>query len=277
MQKVTYDFTGSTALVTGAGSGIGFGVATELARVGATVTVMGHLEDQVAPAVERLQKQFGPDRIRAAVGDVTNEEDLARCVQIAADAEGNLDIAVANAGGAYPGPILMMPKQAWDHVLTLNITGVALTIKHAGLAMRKKGGRIVTVSSSAAIQAVKFMAPYSASKAAVEMLTKGAALELAPFKINVNCVSPGWIKTESADKMPPSIVAQLRDRTALGDGGETKVIADGVLHFCGPGSDWVTGATTHIGGGLHSYGGEDFLDMVTAMYGEETVKPFLGP
>src|SRR4051812_39421812 len=74
MQKVTYDFTGSTALVTGAGTGIGFGVATELARVGATVTIMGHLEDQIAPAVEKLQKQFGADRIRAAVGDVTNEE-----------------------------------------------------------------------------------------------------------------------------------------------------------------------------------------------------------
>jgi len=277
MQKVTYDFTGSTALVTGAGTGIGFGVATELARVGATVTVMGHLEEQVTPAVDRLRAEFGADRIRAAIGDVTNEEDLARCVAIAADADGNLDIAVANAGGAIPGAILMMPKQAWDHVLTLNVTGVALTIKHAGLAMREKGGRIVTVSSSAAIQATKYMAPYSASKAAVEMLTRGAALELAPFKINVNCVSPGWIKTESAAFLPPSIIGQFRERTAFGDGGETKYIADGVLHFCGPGSDWVTGAVTHIGGGLHSYGGEDFIDMVTAIYGADTVKPFLGP
>jgi NAD(P)-dependent dehydrogenase (short-subunit alcohol dehydrogenase family) len=277
MQKVSYDFTGSTALVTGAGTGIGFAVATGLARVGATVTIMGHLEDQVRPAVERLQKEFGADRIRAAVGDVTSEEDLARCVRIAADAEGNLDIAVANAGGAFPGPILMMPRQAWDQVLTLNVTGVALTIKHAALSMRKKGGRIVTVSSSAAIQAVKFMAPYSASKAAVEMLTKGAAIELAPFKITVNCVSPGWIKTESAAMLTPSIIGQLRDRTALGDGGDPSVIADGVLHFCASGSDWVTGAVTHIGGGLHAYGGEDFVDMVTAVYGTETVKPFIGP
>jgi gluconate 5-dehydrogenase len=275
--QISYDYSGKTALVTGAGTGIGFAVSRELAIAGATVTVMGHREDQVRPAVERLQAEFGENRIRAAIGDVTVEADLAAAVKIAGDADGGLDFAIANAGGAVPGAILMMEKQAWDHVLTLNVTGVALTIKHAGLAMRKKGGRIVTISSSAAIQAVKFMAPYSASKAAVEMLTKGAALELAPFKINVNCIAPGWIKTESAAVLPPSITGQLRDRTAQGDGGEPKVIGHGVLYLCSPHADFVTGAVLQMGGGLHAYGGEDFGDMINLIHGVDNVRPFIEP
>jgi len=273
--QISYDYKGKTALVTGAGTGIGFAVSRELAAAGATVTVMGHLADQVHPAVEKLQAEFGKDRIRAAIGDVTVEADLSAAVKIAGDADGNLDFAVANAGGAIPGAILMMEKGAWDHVLTLNVTGVALTIKHAGLAMRKKGGRIVTISSSAAIQAVKFMAPYSASKAAVEMLTKGAALELAPFGINVNCIAPGYIMTESAANMPPSIVNQLVERTAQGHGAEPKVIGHGVLYLCSPHADFVTGTVLAMGGGLHAYGGEDFVDMVNMIYGADNVRPFI--
>jgi gluconate 5-dehydrogenase len=274
--NISYDFKGTTALVTGAGTGIGFAIATELARVGATVTLMGHLEDQIQPAVQKLRDLFGADAIRAAVGDVTVEADLKRAVEIAGN-DGALDFAIANAGGAYPGPILLMDKSAWDTVTTLNLTGTALTIKHAGLAMMKKGGRIVTISSSAAIQAVKFMAPYSSSKAAVEMLTRGAALELAPFKINVNCISPGWIKTESAAMMPPSLHQQLTERTAQGDGGDPAVIAQGVLHLCSAHTAFVTGSVVQIGGGLHCYGGEDFVDMCRMIYGAELMDQFVGP
>ncbi len=276
MTTITYDFSGTTALVTGGGTGIGFAIAQALAQAGCTVTLMGHLADQIDPAAALLRAEFGASAIRAVVGDVTDEADLQRAVQAAA-ANGALDFAVANAGSAIPGPILMMPKDAWDFVNTLNITGTALTIKHAGLAMMKNGGRIVTISSAAAIQAIKFMAPYSASKAAVEMLTRGAALELAPFGINVNCISPGWIKTEAAALMPPSLQAQLRQRTALGDGADAQVIGQGVLHLCSAHTSFVTGSVVQIGGGLHAYGGEDFADLCKLAYGETVMAPFMAP
>jgi NAD(P)-dependent dehydrogenase (short-subunit alcohol dehydrogenase family) len=273
--RITYDYSGTTALVTGGGTGIGFAVAEALAAAGATVTVMGHLADQIEPAAEKLRGRFGADAIRAVVGDVTIEEDLQRAV-LQAGNDGALDFAIANAGSAVPGPILLLDRAAWDYVNTLNITGTALTIKHAGLSMMKKGGRIVTISSAAAIQAIKCMAPYSASKAAVEMLTRGAAIELAPFWINVNCISPGWIKTDAAGFIPPSAVVQLRERTLIGEGAEPSVIAEGVLHLCSAHTAFVTGSIVQIGGGLHVFGGEDFTDLSKVIYGEAVVGPLLG-
>ncbi len=276
MAQITYDFSGTTALVTGAGTGIGFAVAEGLAATGATVTLMGHLADQIEPAARALRARFGEAAIRAVVGDVTVEADLQRAVQEAAR-DGALDFAVANAGSAIPGPILMLERAAWDYVNTLNITGTALTIKHAGLAMMQRGGRIIAISSAAAIQAIKCMAPYSAAKAAVEMLTRGAAIELAPFGINVNCISPGWIRTEAAAFMTPSTQLQLRERTLIGEGAQPAVIAEAVLHLCSAHTAFVTGSIVQVGGGLHVFGGEDFTDLAKLMYGEERIAPFLAP
>lgn len=273
----TSEFAGKTVLITGAGTGIGFACAREFALAGATVTLLGHLADQIEPAAARLRELVDPARIRAVVGDVTIEDDLARAVQTAAD-DGHLDVAIANAGSAAPGPLLMLNKDLWEYASTLNITGTALTIKHAALAMQKRGGRIVTVSSAAGSKVAKWMATYSATKAAVEMLTRCAAVELAPFKINVNCISPGWIKTEStAMSFSDGLRAQVAHHTLQGDGAEPKVIADGALYLCGERGAFVTGEVLGIGGGMHVPVGEDFIDLVKSMYGAEAIAACEGP
>ncbi len=272
------EFLGKTVLVTGGGSGIGFGCARAFAEAGATVTILGHLDDQVEQAAAKLKTLVPPERIRAVVGNVTVEADLKRAVEVAGDAAGNLDIAIANVGSAAPGPILLLGKEGWDYTTTLNITGTALTIKQAALAMKAKGGRIVTISSGAGTAVAKWMATYSATKAAVEMLTRCAAVELAPFKINVNCISPGWIKTEATEmSFSPGLRDQVRRNTLQGDGAEPTVIANGALYLCSERGSFVTGEVLAIGGGLHVPVGEDFIDLVTLMYGEEAIKACLGP
>jgi NAD(P)-dependent dehydrogenase (short-subunit alcohol dehydrogenase family) len=273
---VTYDYAGKTAIVTGGGTGIGFAIAEELARAGATVTLMGHRVDQIEPAAKKLIAAFGAKAIRSSIGDVTQEADMKRAVETACGADGSLDFAIANAGGGAPGPIMLLPKEVWDEVLALNVTGTALLIKYAGLAMRQKGGRIVTISSSAAYQPVKYMSPYSTAKAAVEMLTKSAAIELGPFGINVNCIAPGWIKSEAGLMVGPDLEKQMTERTALGDGAPPQVIAHGVLHLCSSHSSFTTGAIVETGGGMHLYGGEDFTSICLAVYGE-AVKPLMAP
>lgn len=272
----TSEFSGKTVLVTGAGTGIGFACAREFALAGATVTLFGHLQEQIDPAAEKLRELVGSERIRAVVGDVTVEEDLARAVQTAGN-DGRLDIAIANAGSAAPGPLLMLNRDLWEYASTLNITGTALTIKQAALAMQKHGGRIVTVSSAAGSKVAKWMATYSATKAAVEMLTRCAAVELAPFKINVNCISPGWIKTESTGMFSPGLREQVTHHTLLGDGAEPKVIADGAMYLCGERGAFVTGEVLGIGGGMHVPVGEDFIDLVKSMYGADAIAACEGP
>ncbi len=270
------EFVNKTVLVTGAGTGIGFACAQEFALAGATVTLMGHLAKQIEPAAEKLRALVDADRVRAIVGDVTVEGDLVKAVKLASR-DGHLDIAIANAGSAVPGPLLLLSPESWHYTNTLNITGTALTIKQAALAMKARGGRIVTISSAAGTKVAKWMAPYSTTKAAIEMLTRCAAVELAPFKIHVNCISPGWIKTEAImAAFSEGLTRQVTHHTLLGDGALPKVIADGAVYLCGDRGAFVTGEVLCIGGGMHVSVGEDFVDLVTMIYGEKAIKECSG-
>ena len=183
---------------------------------------------------------------------------------------------MANAGSGAPGPVLLLEKADWEACCALNVTGTALTIKYAARAMRRGGGSIVTVSSAAARQVEKWMAPYSATKAAVEMLTRAAALELAPFKIRVNCISPGLILTDAVRQFPEPLMRQCEEDTPLGAPGRPLDIARGVAYLSAPSGEWITGTVLEIGGGMHVSEGEDFEPLARARYGQ-AFDEILGP
>ncbi|MBT8482584.1 MAG: SDR family oxidoreductase, partial [Myxococcales bacterium] len=152
---------GKRALVTGGGTGVGFGCAQRLLEHGAEVLIVGRREDVLEEAAGRLKAIVPEGKVAFQVCDIVVEDDVISAVAAAAGDNG-LDILVANAGSGYPGPILEAPVDAWQFCCELNIVGTATCIKHAGLSMKDHGGgSIVTISSIGATKVEKWMAPYS--------------------------------------------------------------------------------------------------------------------
>jgi NAD(P)-dependent dehydrogenase (short-subunit alcohol dehydrogenase family) len=269
--------TGKRALVTGGGTGIGFGCARRLLEQGAEVWIAGRREDVLEEALGRLKSLVPDGKASFQVCDITVEEDVVAAVGAAAGQTG-LDILVANAGSGYPGPILEAPVDAWQFCCELNIVGTATCIKHAALSMKEHGGgSIVTVSSVGGTKVEKWMAPYSTSKAGLEMLTRCAAVELAPFQIRVNCIAPGYIETEAlVDNFSEEFLSRLVAHTPLGRAGAPEEVGDAVIYLSSEAGRWVTGQVLNVCGGMSVPQGEDFEELNRMIYGDDVMDACMG-
>jgi NAD(P)-dependent dehydrogenase (short-subunit alcohol dehydrogenase family) len=238
--------TGKSALVTGGGTGIGKGCAAALAAAGATVTICG--PDLAVLEAAAADIDSG---VRVIQADVTVEEQVAAAVA-AATVDGRLDIAVANAGTGFPGSILHLSAEHWMVPLGVNVLGSAFTIKHAASRMKDTGGgSIITMSSIASTRNTAWMGAYGVSKAALDELTRLAAVELGPLGIRVNGVRPGWVQTDAmAGVSGEANLARARRETPLGRLGMPEDIARAVLYFASDQSEWVTGQLLGVCGGF---------------------------
>ncbi|MFZ4721352.1 MAG: SDR family NAD(P)-dependent oxidoreductase, partial [Ilumatobacteraceae bacterium] len=177
---------GQVALVTGGGSGIGLACATHLARDGAHVVLAGRNPDKLAAAAAGLEAQGLA--ARTAVCDVTDEAAVQAACDMAASL-GRFTMVVANAGTGAAAPLHLTTLEDWNAVMSTNLTGAFLTIKHAANHLAGNGGgSIVAISSIAAPLTHRYMTPYCVSKAALEMLVKQAADELGSVGIRANAV-----------------------------------------------------------------------------------------
>lgn len=265
---------GKTALVTGGGSGIGLGCARALVRDGCHVTIMGRTEERLVEATKVLRAEAAAGATVAwSAGDVASEEAVVAAVARAAEPTGRLDVAVANAGAGAGGPVFSTTVEAWRYTVDVNMTGTFLTVKHAGLAMRNGGGSIVAISSIAAPLTHRFMAPYCASKAGVEMLMKVAADELGPLGIRCNVVRPGLVPTELADPLvqDEAVVADYIDQTPLRRVGRVDDIAEAVRYLAGPESSWVTGQCFAVDGGHTLRRGPRIETMMERFFGADAM------
>ena len=236
--------TGRSALVTGGGTGIGKACAAALAAAGASVTICG---PDLAVLDTAAADLAGIGAVATVIADVTDEAQVAAAVDAAA-VDGRLDIAVANAGVPMPGSLLHLQAEHWAGPIGVNVLGTALTIKHAGLAMRAHGGSVVAISSIASARPAAFMAPYSVTKAAVDELVRFAAAELGPLNIRVNGVRPGWVATETVlETTTPENLAMIRSGTPLpgdpelGGLGRPEDVATAVVFLASDASQWITG------------------------------------
>ena len=239
---------GKVALISGAARGMGESEARLFAGEGAQVVLGDVLEDQGRAAVEHIAQQGGSATFVPL--DVTHEQDWQRAVETAEQTYARLDILVNNAGIVRMAPLDETSLEAWNEVIGVNQTGVFLGMKHAVPALRRAGGgSIVNISSIAGLIGLPNIPAYQASKGAVRLLTKNAAVQYATDKIRVNSVHPGRIETPMTAPLAPERREMLLRLTPLGRDGTAEEVAYGVLYLASDESSYVTGAELVIDGG----------------------------
>jgi NAD(P)-dependent dehydrogenase (short-subunit alcohol dehydrogenase family) len=241
------DLSGLVAIITGASGNIGAGIARRLHEAGAAV--VAHAGRDRA-AVEGLARELGA-RAVAASGDI--ERDAGAICAVAVESFGGLDILVNNAGIQPRAPLASIGAAQLNELLRVNVGGVAAMTREAAALMTAAGvatGAIVNVSSIEGLQPARDHSHYAASKAAVIMHTRAAALELGPAGIRVNSVSPGLIDAEGLAEGWPEGVARWRAAAPLERLGDPSDVADAVLFLVSRAARWVSGANLVVDGGV---------------------------
>lgn len=257
------DLSGQRALVTGASSGIGAGVARGLASAGATV-ILNYVsgKDEAQKIVDEIQESGG--RATAVYADVADENDVLRMFSVIEDRLGGLEILVNNAGLQQDAPFQDMTLAQWNKVIGVNLTGQFLCAREAVRLFLRQGlnpevssavGKIICISSVHDRIPWAGHANYAASKGGVAMLMQTMAQELAEKMIRINSISPGAIKTpiNQAAWDTPEHEHDLLKLIPYYRVGETDDIARAVIWLASDHSDYVTGATLYVDGGMTLY------------------------
>ena len=242
------------ALVTGAGMGLGRAAAMMLAREGARVVVTDVKQDEGRDTAEKIIEAGGEAMF--VRHDVTSEADWNDAIAAALRRFGKLDILVNNAGVLFSASLEETSLEQWRWLMSVNCDGVFLGTRQAIAAMKQKGGSIINISSVAGLVGLPNLAAYNASKGAVRLLTKAAALECAQSggRVRVNSIHPGGIWTPMLEQFLGKRGEHDADDAAaqmhpVGHAGEPDDIAYGVLYLASDESKFVTGAELVIDGG----------------------------
>ncbi|MBV7266667.1 SDR family NAD(P)-dependent oxidoreductase [Erythrobacter ani] len=247
-----FDLTGKTAVVTGAGRGIGEGIAALLAEAGANVVCAARSTDQIEHTAEVINGSNHGGRAITLKTDVSSREDMMALAARAVDEFGGLDIWVNNAGGSLvSAPLAELDPAEWDKTLAVNLSSIFYSVQ-AAVPHFGEGSAMVNISSLAAVEPFPGSAHYSAAKSGVNMLTRTLSMELGP-KTRVNSVLPGFVPTDTVKKaldMSDEDFAPLLEQLALPAGrlGTPRDIAALVLYLVSPASAWVTGQCMQASG-----------------------------
>ena len=238
------------AVVTGASKGIGAAIAKHLALEGASVVVNYATSQEGANQVVAAIVRKGGKAV-AVKADASKKADIEHLFTAAEQAFGKIDILVNNAGIYTPSPLDDINEQHFHKQFDLNVLGLILNTQEAVKHFNDMGGSIVNISSVVSSLGLPNMSTYSATKAAVDAITRSLAKELAPRKIRVNSVNPGMVETEGLHTTGFILGAEsMAAITPLGRIGQPDDIAPAVVFFASQDSSWITGETLYITGGL---------------------------
>jgi NAD(P)-dependent dehydrogenase (short-subunit alcohol dehydrogenase family) len=260
---------GKTALVTGGSNGIGLASATALAQDGAIVVIMSRGEDALVKAKEQIVAETPGARVETFIGDAVDEAAVKRALAFVYSLSRRLDILISVVGNPTFKPLLMRELADVKAEIDLNFCTAFLMVRH-GVPLLRRGGAIVCVSSAAATQPIWGTSIYAAAKAGLERFVRAAAFELGNAGIRVNAVRPGATLSAERAALPQNagMAEAFTAETPMGRLGEPEDIARVVRFLAGPESDWVTGQTIAVDGGMDQGKGPDFMD---SFYGKEVM------
>jgi len=247
------DLKGKVAIITGARRGMGRSHALTLARSGAKVVVADISLEDCQKVVKEIEKNKG--EALAVKCDVAKKEEVEEMVKKAVEKFGKVDILVNNAGICQFKPFLDLTEEEWDRTLNINLKGYFLCAQAAAKEMvKQKSGVIINIASVAMGQVgvgIPNIVHYCASKGGVVGMTEALAVELAPYNIRVNAISPGMIETPMIDpiKKDPKVAEAMLDRVPMKRVGKPEEVSNLVLFLASDASSYMTGSTVVIDGG----------------------------
>ncbi|TDJ63939.1 MAG: 3-oxoacyl-ACP reductase FabG [Proteobacteria bacterium] len=254
---IANDLKGKIAVVTGASRGIGKGIARALADVGARVACIATTAENAAESVAEIRAAGGE-----AIALGCRVEDASAVTAAFSEIEqqlGSVDILVNNAGISRPQPLLEMTEENWDAHMDINAKSVFLCAQAAIRQMKKSGngGCVINIGSIVGQNAIPQTLGYCASKAAVDHMTRVMAVECAKYGVRVNCIAPGYVRTELIEQLAAQgklALAAIEQRTPQRRLGSIEEIAAAVIYVASPAAEFMTGSVINIDGGWTAYG-----------------------
>jgi 2-deoxy-D-gluconate 3-dehydrogenase len=251
MPRSLFDLSGKTAIVTGASRGIGAAAAIALAEAGADIVACSRNQEALKLVVEDVRK-LGRNAVQVMV-DVSDRSQIQAAMQEALREFGKVDVLVNSAGTIIRKPSVEMTEEEWSQVIDLNLKGTFFFCQEVAREMiaRNQGGKIINIASLWASLGVPNLIGYASSKGGVGSLTRSLAAEWAKYRINVNAVGPGYIRTELnlAVQNDANRSAYVISRIPLGRWGEPEDLKGAMVFLASKASDYVTGQIIWVDGG----------------------------
>jgi len=244
---------GKTAIITGATAGIGRGIAKTFAKNGASIALIGTNKERAQKVLEECEslKSDENQKFNVYLVDVSNTEEVKSTLDQVLTDFGTVDILINNAGIVRDTLLMKMSEEDFDGVLAVNLKSVYNTCKALVRAfMKQKKGKIVNITSVVGLTGNAGQCNYAASKAGVIGFTKSLAKEVASRNINVNCVAPGYTATEMTDKLSDDVKNSILKSVPMKKMGSTDDIANACLFLSSDQSDYITGQTLTVDGGM---------------------------
>lgn len=246
-----FSLKGKAALVTGGSRGLGRGIALALAQAGANVAVASRNSQALEEVVREIDRL---DRRGIAVAvDVSRVEQVRKMVDKVVSTLGRLDILVNAAGVNQRAPSLEVTEELWDFIVDINLKGTFFACQEAARVMKERGGgSIINIASLLSGVGIPTLAPYAASKAGVVGLTRVLAAEWGPLGIRVNCIAPGYFRTDMTKRLfsDPDWYTRLKRQVPLGREGFPEDLAGAAVFLASDASRYVTGQVIYVDGGF---------------------------